>query len=238
MSYPLPAQLALDISLPDNASFANYYAGPNPEALRAVQDITEETGQFIYLWGKAGAGKTHLLHAACRRRAEQGAPPAYVDVMQTPPGAPEQLEGLEQLALVCIDNIHAIAGSLAWETALFHLYNRVRDCGARLLVAGLAPPGESGLGLPDLVSRLSAGLIFQLRGLDDAGKLAALQLRARGRGLDLPEDTGRFLLQRYPRDMHALFDLLQHLDHTSLSLQRKLTIPFVRRFIEMGDRLK
>lgn len=230
-------QLPLDIGLLDSASFASYYTGSNREAAQSVADAAERGGQFIYLWGKTGTGKTHLLHAACRHSADCGAAPAYFNLTQASLLAPEILESLEQRALVCLDDIHAIAGKSDWEAALFHLYNRIRDHGACLLISARARPAEIGLAMPDLASRLNGSLIFQLQESDDEEKLAALQLRARGRGMELPEEVGRFLLRRCPRDMHALFDLLQRLDEGSLSLQRKLTIPFVRQFVEAGDQV-
>lgn len=38
---------------------------------------------------------------------------------------PEVLEGMEQLALVCIDNIECVAGDEPREMAIFNLYNRI-----------------------------------------------------------------------------------------------------------------
>ena len=85
--------------------------------------------------------------------------------------------------------------------------------------------------LPDLQSRLSWGPVLQLKELDDADKMAALQLRAKGRGFDLPDEVAQFLMRRSPRDMSSLFALLDRLDEASLVQQRKLTIPFVRNLI-------
>jgi DnaA family protein len=47
----------------------------------------------------------------------------------------ELLDNLEQYELVCIDDLHVIAGKADWEEALFHLFNRLRDSGRRLLIA-------------------------------------------------------------------------------------------------------
>lgn len=224
-------QLTLAVALRDGASFANYFAGANREAMQAAQDVSTHGEQFVYLWGGAGTGKTHLLHAACRECARLGNTPAYLSLSHALDFSTELLEDLEQLALVCIDDIHVIAGQAVWEVMLFNLYNRLRDTGARLMVTANAAPIELHIALPDLRSRLSSGLVLQLHDLDDAGKLAALRLRAQGQGLDLPEEVGRFLLRRYPRDMSGLFALLQRLDDASLTAQRKLTVPFVRELI-------
>ena len=92
-------------------------------------------------------------------------------------------------------------------------------------------PAELGLGLPDLATRLAWGLVLHVAELKDEEKINALRLRAQQRGFELPLEVGRYLLQRSPRNMVALFDLLDHLDQASLAAQRKLTIPFVRELI-------
>ena len=134
----------------------------------------------------------------------------------------------ENYDLVCLDDVDALAGERRWEEALFHLYNRIRERGACLVVSCASAPARLQLSLPDLGSRLSWGLVYQLRALDDDQRLLALQLRARQRGCDMPDETGRYLLRRLPRDMPALFDLLDRLDDASLVAQRKLTVPFVK----------
>ncbi len=99
----------------------------------------------------------------------------------------------------------------------------------RLLITGDRPPRQLNLGLPDLASRLDWGQIYKLQPLSDEDKLQALQLRARLRGFELPEDVGRFLLKRLDREMRTLFMTLDQLDRASITAQRKLTIPFRQR---------
>ena len=65
----------------------------------------------------------------------------------------------------------------------------------------------------------------------DEEKLQALQLRAKLRGFELPEDVGRFLLKRLDREMRTLFMTLDQLDRASITAQRKLTIPFVKEIL-------
>src|SRR4030067_2411305 len=133
----MPCQLPLGIVLRDNATFSNYVPGQNEEVLHTVQQTLRSGGeQFVYLWGTAGNGKTHLLHAACHEVSIRGLSPVYLPLAQRHELAPQMLEGLEQLDLVCLDDIQCIAGDEAWEGALFHLYNRLRESGHPLLVAG------------------------------------------------------------------------------------------------------
>jgi len=220
-------QLPLQIRFRDDSTFAGFEPGRNAEAVHYLQ-TGFAAGQSVYLWGGAGAGKTHLLESVCRLAAARGESAVYLPLRQRADLAPDLLDGLEALALVCVDDIDAIAGEADWEAALFHLFNRVRAGGGRIAIAGAASPRALGLGLPDLATRLSWGLVFQLQPLLDDEKARVLRQRARARGMEMPEAVARYLLQRHARDMGALFELLERLDRASLAAQRRLTVPFVR----------
>jgi len=75
-------------------------------------------------------------------------------------------------------------------------------------------------------------VVYQLRELDDAGRIEALRLRAAQRGLELPPETCEYLMRRVPRDLGSLFDILDRLDEASLMAQRRLTVPFIRVALE------
>lgn len=125
-----------------------------------------------------------------------------------------------------------MAGDEDWEHALFNFYNALDEAGGQLVIAAAAAPRECGIRLSDLASRMSRLPVFQLRALSDEQRVAALQLRARHRGLELPDDTASFMLKRSRRDMASLYDLLDRLDLEALKAKRRLTIPFVRGVLE------
>ena len=228
----IPIQLPLGVRLRDDATFANYYPGANAAALGYVERLCEAdagwTESLIYLWGGEGVGCSHLLQAACLRFEQLGEPAVYLPLREVADYGPELLDNLEQFELVCLDDLEAVAGRQDWEEALFHLSNRLRDSGRRLLLAANCSPRELPIGLADLQSRLTLALVFQLQSLSDEDKLRALQLRASRRGLQLSDEVGRFILTRGTRSMSALFELLERLDQASLQAQRKLTIPFLK----------
>lgn len=217
------AQLALRIGLRDVATFGNFEPGGNGAVVHSLRAASEP---FLYLWGASGCGRTHLLQAACHACAAQGETPAYLPCAEI--DSPEVLEGMEALALVCLDDLHRVAGRQEWESALFAFYNAARATGTRLVVSADSGPRGLDLRLPDLLSRLTWGPVFRLNPLSDEEKIRALQRRAAVRGLELNDEVGAFLLRRAPRDTHALFSLLDRLDDASLVAQRRLTIPFVR----------
>jgi DnaA family protein len=222
-------QIPLRIGLRDSTTFANFHPGPNAAVVHALQAAREP---FIYLGGSPGCGRSHLLQAACHAVSEAGGLTAYLPLEECMAMAPQMLEGMEQMALLALDDVELLAGNREWELALFHLYNRMRDAGHRMVVAGNAPPAALGIILPDLLSRLGWGPVFQLQPLNDRDKALALRLRARQRGMELPAEVADYLLHHASREMHDLFMLLDRLDEGSLAAQRKLTIPFVRTFIQ------
>ena len=222
-------QLALKLRLNDSSSFANFYAGQNAQAVGHLETIAQGgTERALFLWGEAGSGKTHLLQAACRVAAEQGLHPVYLTFAEVVSLAVEVLENVEQALLVCLDDVGCIAGNSTWESAVFALCDRLRAAGGCLVGAARLPPPQLGLGLADLASRLGWGAVYPLHGLADEEKLAAVRLRARNRGLEMGQEVARYILNRYPRNMHSLFALLDRIDQASLSQQRRITIPFIR----------
>ncbi len=224
-------QLTLGIGWNVEATLAQFVTGANADALAALQGRIGGGLDSLMLFGAAGTGKTHLLQAACRELAAGTS--SYVPLSAMSELSPALLEGLDAVSLVALDDVQAIAGRRDWEEAIFHLFNGMRARGGRLLLAARQPPGGLDLALPDLTSRLQWGLVYRLQPLDEDALLAALQQRAGQRGLELPPDVGRFLLNRFPRDSHSLFGLLETLDQAALAAQRRLTIPFVRQVLAL-----
>ncbi len=226
-------QLPLKIALREETTFLNFCEGDNAALIKAMKASLNKRGEkFIYLCGQPGSGKTHLLQACCHEFQDRQFETMYLP-MKTPQLTPEVLGGMESMQLVCLDDVDTVFGNSLWEEALHHFYNRARENGICLFVSGKESPAHSSCQLPDLRSRLVWGLTFHVNELNDAQKIQALKIRARDRGLEFSDDIGQFLLHHFPRDTQALFNLLDQLDHASLVSQRKLTVPFVKRVLEI-----
>jgi DnaA family protein len=223
-------QLPLGVRIPDRAVFASFLPARNEEALQYVKTLSAGGGAssgVVWICGASGAGKTHLLQAACAQASETMRA-AYLPLTELARLGVEVLEGMRQLDCVSVDDIDVVVGKIEWERALFSIVREIEDVGSRVIVAAKSPPALLTWALPDLGSRLSASAVFQLRALDEHEQQEALQLRARLRGLELPEETSRWLLRRFPRDMRALYEILDTLDEAALVAQRRLTVPFIR----------
>jgi DnaA family protein len=227
-------QLPLGLRLRDSAHFANFVCGTHEELLDQLRQLAVGGSlRQLYCWGASGSGKSHLLQACCRAADVAGHSAAYLSLRDAGSLAPAVLDGWEHYQLLCIDDIDAAAGLAEWEEALFDLYNRAAERGHRFVVSATVAPAQLAIELADLVSRLAAGPVYQVHVLNDEQSLQAMRLRAAQRGFDLPEDTGRYLLRRLPRDLPALMKLLERLDTASLAAQRKLTVPFVKSVLEL-----
>tara|TARA_R110002073_G_scaffold4201_6_gene27798 strand:- start:469 stop:1116 length:648 start_codon:yes stop_codon:yes gene_type:complete len=212
-------QFTLDFKLSPDAVFSNY-----------VGDAAEKIGRgnaWQYLWGRKGSGRSHLLQAACQET--EGS--IYLSELKRL--SPEVLRDLENMPLICLDDIDAILSQTEWEEALFHLMNGVKDRGGRLLVAAEAPSSQQNIKLADLKSRLNSASAIETDQLNDNQKIRVLVQRARHWGFDLSEDVGRFILSRSPRDMYKLLDMLKRLELETLRQQKRVTIPFVKHTLQL-----
>jgi len=227
------SQLALPLKLQDHAVFESFLPTGNEALVAFLARLVEMGGEpGCWISGATSTGKTHLLQAVCDRAGDRA---QYLPLGQFEAAGTGILDGLATRQFVCLDDIDAVVGDDAWELALFQLFNALADQRRTLICAAGAAPRECGFELADLVSRCSRLPIFQLSPLAESARIAALQLRAGHRGLELPDDTANFLLTRSRRDMTSLYALLDRLDTESLKAKRRLTIPFVREVLGLGQ---
>lgn len=228
----MSVQLTLPLRLRDDATFANFYVGSNAVSLQALSHfIHNSSASYCYLWGHTGVGRSHLLQACCHEAHHAGLRTAYIPLADIDHLSPSIFDDLENMHLVCIDDVDRIAGNTLWEESLFHLFNRIHAQQHKLLITASTVPHELKLKLRDLTSRLSSGLLFQIQAVSDPERLLALQFRAKLRGLDISDEVGQFLLHRVKREWSSLFHALEKLDQASLTKQKKLTIPFVKQVL-------
>ena len=87
----------------------------------------------------------------------------------------------------------------------------------------------------DLRTRMGWGLVYQIHGLSDEEKIAALTHAAEARGLTLSASVLPYLLSHFQRDMRSLSTMLDALDQYSLETQRPVTLPLLRDLLLKTD---
>jgi DnaA family protein len=225
-------QLPLALRYPPDQRLDTYLDAPDG-ALDQLRALAAGGGEWLYLAGPTGAGKTHLALAACAAAEAGGRRAAYVPLKSAAGRLGDALDSLDAAALVALDGLDAIAGDRAGEIALFDFHNRARGAGATLLYVARVAPDALPLVLPDLRSRLAQCARVVLSPPDEARRRAVLGERARRRGLVLEPAALDWLLRRAGRDLAGLATLLDRLDRASLAAQRRVTVPFLREVL--GD---
>lgn len=213
------AQLPLAVLLRESASFESFYPGPNQPALSALR----AGGVNVFLYGPVASGKTHLLQATARARNA-----AYLPLAQLAASGPALLDGYSDAAALCIDDAHSVLAQRDWCLPLLRVLDALAARGAAYAIAATAPPERLTIALPDLRTRLTACAIFGLQTLEDVERASLLRERAHARGLHMPDEVSRWLLNHLPRDTGSLLHALDQLDAASLSAQRRLTLPFTQ----------
>lgn len=226
-------QLPFDFSITEKNTFDNFLVSArNTELVDVIRHFGEAGEGVAFIWGREGVGKTHLLQAFCQECEKQGRLQAlYLPVGKIRLFGPDVFASLHHMDLICLDDLQEIIGDKSWEESLFAFFNRSREAGVKLLVAADNPPRGLAFSLPDLASRMSWGMVYQLHELQDEDKLAALSRRAGERHMPLSREVLQYIYSRHPRDLQSLLDVIDRLDKLSLSEKRRLTIPFVRRVL-------
>ena len=213
-------QVPLALALRERFTLDHFLVGENTELLASVRRPVD--GFYCaWIWGRAGAGKSHLLQAVSH---EMGA--AFVPATEIP-----TVDGYEVFDRVLIDDIHAWIGDQTAEEALMRLYNNRLQHGLVLVATASEPPAQLSFALPDLASRLRSAACFEIFPPSDEEAGAVLRRVAQDRGFRLDASVVSFLLRRTGRDLADLLNLLETIDVESLSAQRRVTVPFVKQVL-------
>ena len=229
---PAVSQLVLDLGPPPRPTFDNFVAGANREALVAARAVACAAGaapsRFLYLWGPASSGRTHLLRAIAHAGADRGVAARLLGA-DSPPGA---FVHDPTVPLWLIDDCDRLDAER--QAAAFHLFDAVAaHADAALASAGARPPQHLAL-MPELATRLGWGLVLQMRRLSDDDTARALERTIAERGLAASADVVPWLMTHAPRDLGRLRALVDALDAYALARKRALTVPLLREFARAG----
>lgn len=226
-------QLLLDLSAKQAPDFETFVVGRNAEASHLLKQIglnvsrspskTSADDRFVYLWGEAGSGRSHLLQALALAGAEKS---RYIGAA----AAAAEFDYDPAIHLYLIDDCAQLSATAQIDA--FNLFNQIREQGGYLVSAGDAPPAQLKV-REDLRTRLGWGLIYQIHTLSDEEKIEALTQAAAARGMILSPGLLPYLITHFRRDMQSLSAILNALDHYSLETQRPVTLPLLRSLLQM-----
>lgn len=241
-------QLVLPLDTPHQFTFDNLVLHHGIETAFAAIQSAYQTRQrplpSLFLHGPPGTGKTHILRALLAQIAKntegddaivvyvspRGSPPSFEDLAQISSGSAESAEGI---CAVAVDDVQLMSEV---DTAhLWNVYNKLTRTGAPVIMASREPPDGLFQGNVHVKSRITAGLVLKLDLPNDSVRLLIVDKMARDRNIRISEDVCRYLVTRKSRNVKELERLLDILDHTSLEMQRRITIPLVKLLEHQGQ---
>ena len=210
-------QLPLD--LPHRSAFGrdDFLVSPsNEKAVAWLDRWPDWPNNGLVLHGPAGSGKTHLVHVW---QAVSGA--EIVDAARVEDFEPDG-------SAVAIEDL----GTLTDEVALFHLLNRMRERGGRVMLTAKVAPARHDIGLPDLRSRLQALPAVAIDAPDDP-LLAAVYVKLfSDRQLRVGADVITYLVTHGERSMEAAGKAVALIDRTALERRRGISLPLIREILK------
>lgn len=222
-------QLPLAVHWPQSAELSEFLPGRNAEALAALRHCLDGgSPAALLIEAPSGRGKSLLLQGAAREVQQRGGTAAYLPLTLLGTEDAAVLEGLDDLELVCVDELEHAVTHPVLVAELLRFIDRRRVSGRALLLAW-NPMAEVPAMPADLLTRIQACARFFLHPLNDAELASMLRRRAAQRGMEMAEEVAAFVVRRCPRNPSELMAVLDELDRQSLSSQRRLTVPFVQQ---------
>jgi chromosomal replication initiator protein len=182
--------------------FDNFVEGAgNKFALAASLSVVHNPGRGynpLFIYGGAGLGKTHLLHAI-----GQSASASHINVICT---SAEQFTNefvaalrdrttedfrnkYRSIGMLLIDDIQFIAGKEQTEESFFHTFNELHNTNRQIVITSDKPPRTMPLLEERLRSRFEWGLIVDIQPPDYETRVSIIRAKARQRGVTLPHEV-------------------------------------------------
>jgi DnaA-homolog protein len=146
-------------------------------------------------------------------------------------GKTHLLSACKAVGMRVADDVHLLNNDA--QIDLFNQYNQLKETGNILITAGLHAPTQMGL-RDDLATRLAWGLVYQLHPLNDEEKALALKNHAHERGMKLPDEVTDYCLRYLRRDLPTLMATLDALDEWSLTMQKPITVPMLKKLLQLN----
>ncbi len=136
-------------------------------------DLSSSSFNPIFLFGRSGTGKTHLLMATANQFRARGQKAIYVRaetftehvVAAIRSGEMQTFRKTYRAAdALIIDDIEVFSRKTATQEELFHTFNTLHTSGKQIILSSSCSPPELKLIEPRLVSRFEWGIVIPLQG--------------------------------------------------------------------------
>ncbi len=168
----------------------------------------------LFIWGKVGLGKTHLMQAIGHFVLEKN-PAKKVLYVSADTFTNDLIHSIRtnstenfrqryrELDVLMIDDIQFISGKESTQEEFFNTFNALHIAKKQIILSSDRPPKETGLE-DRLVSRFSSGLVTDIQTPDFETRVSILQNKAERKGLEISEDVISFIAESIPSNIREL----------------------------------
>ena len=223
-----PKQLTFPWIKQNIASFDDFYFDPENFGLK--KNLLEEDDD-LFLYGIKKSGKSFLLQSVCNFYASKNKSSLYIPIAEVMKYGISFMDSLDNLDVICIDDIDLINSNKEWEIAIFNLINDCLISKCRLIFSSSLNPSSIKFDLKDLISRIKKIDHVELFPVSEDKLNDALIFICNLRSINLGEKEINYLVTYSKRNISDLINIINKLDKTSMQLKRKITIPLIKEVI-------
>ena len=220
-------QIPINFSFIADKSFDNFVLDKNSVAIELLKDFTTaDRTNIIFIRGNHSSGKTHLCLAVNNLINKS------IFILNRNNIESIDFQDILKYDSLIIDDIDFLISNNIHEENIFVLINEFILMKKSMIVTSTEKLNNISFTIPDLVSRLKWDQILEIPELNDSDKIKVLQKNAHERGWDLTPKVCDYIMNHYKRDLYFLCNCVKFIDETSLSLKKRITIPFIKKIIE------
>lgn len=241
-------QQELDSQLIDKLSFEGFVEGESNRLARtAGVSIAANPGKTIFnplfVYGKSGVGKTHLLHAIGNAAIEKNPRTRvlYVSshifqVQYSQAYLQNKINDFihfyQSVDVLLIDDIHELSGKTGTQNVFFHIFNHLHQLGKQIVFTCDRAPKDL-VGVEDrLMTRFKWGLTAEMRQPDYQLRVDILRRKMQQNGLELPEEVVEYIARHAKDNVRDLEGILTSLIAHSIIEGRNVDLRLCRQVVE------
>jgi chromosomal replication initiator protein len=234
-------------------TFETFVVGPyNELAHAAARAVVEKPGiayNPLFIYGKTGYGKTHLMQAV-GNQIKKNSPSKKIYYATSEKFAVDFINALQntklsafkdkyrQYDVLVMDDVQFLADKTKTQEELFHLFNAYHDNNKQIILSADKAP-HAILEMEDrLKSRFSAGMVVDLPEPDHESRMAILRAKSRQNNFSLDEETIEFLSKQIEGSIRDLEGILNSIIIQSQLRGRTPTLLEIKNLIKDNARPK
>ena len=228
-------------------TFDNFVVGPsNRLAQASCVAVSQSLGQTynpLFLYGNAGLGKTHLLHAIChavRRRIEG----AVIQLLSCEDFINRFIRAIEQgnmsgfhsqfrtVDALVLDDIQFLREREQSQEEFFHTFNALYNAGKQIILSADSPPNEIPSLEARLISRFNWGLVARIDPPSYETRVAIVQKKARLRGLEISDEVAEYIGRQVQANIRELEGALTTIYAMATTMGEPVTLALAQTALE------